>query len=208
MPIRFTACAAVLLATLASCASTTLESTWRDPAYQGGPFQKLAVIVLGKQEATTRGAEDTFVAGLAPGTQGVQSYTFLEAADAGNPEAVKAKLRSQGCDGALVARVIGVDTSVEYVPGNWSSVPVGHRSFGGYYGSGYAAVYSPGYVEENVTVRVVTNVYDVASEKLVWSGVTETFEPSSTGSLVADNAEVILAALAELGLIARPAGKD
>jgi hypothetical protein len=39
-------------------------------------------------------------------------------------------------------------------------------------------MYSPGYTEENKVYRVETNLYNVDSDKLAWSGLTETTLPS------------------------------
>jgi len=38
---------------------------------------------------------------------------------------------------------------------------------------------SPGYIQENTIVKLETNVYDVGTEKLVWSGVSETLNPET-----------------------------
>ena len=47
-----TVLAALVLA--AGCASTTLQSEWRDPAYTGGPFRKIFVIGLSARDITAR----------------------------------------------------------------------------------------------------------------------------------------------------------
>ena len=44
----------VVLAVAAGCASTTLQSEWRDPAYTGGPFRKIFVIGLSARDVTAR----------------------------------------------------------------------------------------------------------------------------------------------------------
>ena len=67
-----------------------------------------------------------------------------------------------------------------YVPGSTYYTPApAYYGMYGYYNSSYAMVHDPGYYQENTIVKLETNVYDVASEKLVWSGVTETLNPET-----------------------------
>ena len=61
-----------------------------------------------------------------------------------------------------------------------------YRSFYGYYGTVYPVVYSPDYLREDTTVRVETNVYAVTSGEgeLVWTGVSDTFNPRSADKVI------------------------
>jgi hypothetical protein len=47
-------------------------------------------------------------------------------------------------------------------------------------------VYSPDYLREDTTVRVETNVYAVTSGEgeLVWTGVSDTFNPRSADKVI------------------------
>ncbi len=49
----------------------------------------------------------------------------------------------------------------------------------GYYGSSWDVVHEPGYYQTHTIVRLETNLYDVGTGELVWSGQSETFNPSS-----------------------------
>src|SRR5438552_15010768 len=64
---------------LASCASTTLQSTWRDPGYQGGSFRKIFVLGLSARDVTARRVlEDVLVAKLrAGGVEAVPAWQLL-----------------------------------------------------------------------------------------------------------------------------------
>ena len=50
-------------------------------------------------------------------------------------------------------------------------------------------------------VHLETNLYAVDGEKLVWSGKTETFNPSNTNSLIDELAKTIIGELAKAKLI-------
>src|SRR4030095_7672705 len=111
--------AAILL--LAGCASTTLQSQWRDPGYTAGPFRKIFVIGLSARDVTARRFfEDVMVAKLmAVGVQAVPEWQPLPG-DRVLPEgAVSAAVDGTGADAVLIARLVGIDTriSVSPVPG-------------------------------------------------------------------------------------------
>jgi len=71
---------------------------------------------------------------------------------------------------------------VTYIPGGPSVSPFPYyTTFYGYYQVVYPVVYSPDYLREEKKVRIETNLYSTASPDgdLVWTGVTDTFNPSS-----------------------------
>jgi spore coat protein U-like protein len=55
---------------------------------------------------------------------------------------------------------------------------------GGYYGQGYATVYTPGYQVEDRFATVESNLYDAASEKLVWTTTSDTWMSEGNQKLV------------------------
>jgi hypothetical protein len=70
--------AALVLALVGACQSTTLENSWRDAQYKGPPLKKLLVVGVANQATTRRLFEDGFVKELAEiGVAGVQSYDYI-----------------------------------------------------------------------------------------------------------------------------------
>ena len=69
-----------VLAFVAGCASTTLQSEWRDPGYNGGPFRKIFVIGLSARDVTARRVfEDVMVSKLAAtGVQAVPEWQYIK----------------------------------------------------------------------------------------------------------------------------------
>ena len=76
--VRFVALGAVALF-FAGCASTTMQGTWRDPGFTGGPFR--LVFVLGQSArdvAARRVLEDVLVAKIqGAGAQAVPAWRYL-----------------------------------------------------------------------------------------------------------------------------------
>jgi hypothetical protein len=179
------ACAALGLAmTAMGCASTEMTSTWTDPSAKGAALSKVAVVCLTKDPGLRRTAEDTAASHLA-GAQAIPSYRVLGDTDLKNREAVKETLRAQGFEGVLVMRVTGVSEQVTAYDGPYGT-------FDGYYDWAGAAVYAPGYLETDTIVHVVSNLYELRDQnKLIWSGVSQTFDPSSAKSFMNDVSKAV-----------------
>ncbi len=53
-----------------------------------------------------------------------------------------------------------------------------YGSFDGYYDFAGAAAFAPGYLETDTIVHMVSNLYDLNQNKLIWSGTSQTFDPA------------------------------
>jgi hypothetical protein len=133
---------------------------------------------LTKEAGLRRTAEDTAASKLT-GAQAVPSYQVLGDTDLRDKDAVKAKLQQQGFQGVLVMRVAKVTEQVTPVGGPYGD-------FDGYYGWAGGLAYDPAYLETDTIVHVVSNLYSLPEGKMIWSGVSKTFDPSSTASFISD----------------------
>jgi hypothetical protein len=188
---------------LAGCASTTLQSQWRDPGYAGGPFRKIFVIGLSARDVTARRIfEDVMVAKLmAAGVQAVPEWQHLPG-DGVLPEgAVSAAVDGTGADAVLIARLVGIDSRISVSP-----VAVPGPGFG-WYGP-YAGWYSGWYAAPQVTqydvVIVETSLFDTKTKRLVWSATSQTVDPASVQKEAPAFADTIIGALQKAGLLPAP----
>ena len=186
---------------LASCsASTSLKNSWRDPSFTGPlEFNKVLVVMVTKDGATRRTVEDAVVKRIIARrhVEAVPSYTVLMDSDLRDKEHAKAIVEQAGFDGAVALRIVGVDKEVNYVPGSY---PSPYYNFWGYYDYAWPAVYDPGYLQTDTIVNVETLVYSVKDGKLVWTGTTETFNPSNIDDMVDGIASAVSSELAKQGL--------
>src|SRR5436190_21076684 len=139
---------------LAGCASTTLQSQWRDPGYTGGPFRKVFVIGLSARDVTARRIfEDVMVAKLmVVGVQAVPEWQHLPS-DGPLPEgAVSAAVDGNGADAVLIARLVGIDTRISVSP-----VAVPGPGWYGPYAGWYSGWYSAPQVTQYDVVIVETS---------------------------------------------------
>lgn len=186
----------VVVALLAACASTSLRDSWSSPDFRGGAFKKWLVVGVAPSAVDRRVFEDIMVQKIAArGAQAVQGYLFLPDGQASEAQLDAAVARS-GADALMLTRVRGVDTRTQV-----STTFVPSRGFGpGFWGmySGWVAVPD---VRQYELAHVETSVFDVATRQLVWTGLTETFNPSTVRQEVPGFADVILNALAQRGMI-------
>jgi hypothetical protein len=161
--------------------SSTLTQRWSDESFQGQPGQKMMVIALTPAERNMLIWEGAFSGALTKaGVQPVPGSKFIPFGKEVDEAALKQTIRESGVNLVAVTRVLAVDKEQEYVPGTSYYTPApGYYGMYGYYHSSYAFVSSPGYIQENTIVKLETNVYDVGTEKLVWSGVSETLNPET-----------------------------
>ena len=199
------ACALVLMAAglgLVSCsASTSLENSWRDPTVTGPlNFNKVLVVMVTKDGATRRTVEDAIVKRITARrhVEAVPSYQVLLESDLRDKEHAKQLVEAAGFDGAVVMRIVGVDKEVNYVPGTY---PSPYYNFWGYYDYAWPAVYDPGYLQTDTIVNVETMVYSVKDGKLVWTGTTETFNPSNVDDMVDGISAAVSKEMTKQGLI-------
>lgn len=167
---------AALIAALAGCATTQITSAWHDEDLARVPFRKVLVAFQHPDRGLREAAERRMAADI---PNAVPAHAILSHEEVRDIEKVKARVREQGFDSAVVMRLEAVDRSVSYVPGRVYAVPAWYHGFYGYWGYGWRAVYDPGYYRTDRVVHMTTNVYSIPEDKLVWSSQSETFNPAS-----------------------------
>jgi hypothetical protein len=201
-PIAGIGVALLSAALLAACGTVTkIPNAWRNPAHEGVPFQKVFVIGVGKNEMNRRVFEDRFATALsAGGAVASPSYEALPHSERLTEAQVRGAIEGDDYDGVIVTRLLGIEEDTEYVPPRTYTV-ARHRGYYGYYGSSWDVVHEPGYFETHTIVRLETNLYDVATGELVWSGQSETFDPSSLTDIIDSATKAVAKRLGEERLI-------
>lgn len=195
--IRLASFAAVLLST-AGCATTKLTSTWVAPGAQPlDPSKKAIAIMLTDRESSRLAVEDAMVKVMQKrGVNAIASYTILPAALVRDTARARAILIQEGVDAVIATRVLGKEQQTTYTPGT-----AYYGSTWGYWGYGWGAVYSPGYMSTDQIVTVETLVFSVSQNKLVWASQSETTNPSNIDAFVGELAQVVGGELRKSGLV-------
>lgn len=176
----------LLALTGASGKALKMVTSWFNPQYEGQKFHKVLVIGVAHDLAVRADFEDKMAVQIArPGMETIPGHQILLRPD---PNAkpdfdyLRAQIKSNHIDAVVVSRLLGVDKKVTSVPSSTYIAPFPYYySFYGYLGAVYPVVYDPGYTREDTTVRVETNVYATSKPDgdLVWTGVSDSFNPKS-----------------------------
>lgn len=165
---------------LSSCGgSTKLVETWAEPTYQPKPAPKVMVVGLGENQRRATAFEDIFAGYFTARKIETLKGTALQATNVPDVEAFKKIVHDSGADLCVIAKLVDITDETVYHPGTTSYVPMtGYYGMGYYYQSSYVMVNDPGYISTSKVYKVETNVYDVATEKLIWSGLSQTTDPA------------------------------
>lgn len=191
----FAALLLLLLISFGACTSTTLQSSWKAPGatYTKEQFKKVMVVALLKDETTRRIAEDKLAS---KDTTFRASYEILGIDQKGMDEpGVKSFLAQNGYDGVVTMNLIDDAKTTTYVPGTYQG------GYYGWYGMYYGGYYSPGYYTENRNYVIETNVFSVAQNKLVWSGITTTTNPIYIEKTIDEVWEAVISKMKQQGFI-------
>jgi hypothetical protein len=178
---------------LPSCSATTqLNSVWRDETYRDHP-RKILVLGMLKTPGNRRILEDEMVRQLkAHGTDAVAAYTVLPEQIEANKETITSIMNEIGADAVLISRLMDKKSVTTYVPG--TPPPTGY-GWHNYYSS------NPGYVVQDEYAVVQTNLYDLKTNKLIWTAASETWVSGDNDNLILKFTEVIGDALARQKVI-------
>jgi len=188
--IKWFVCAVFSGLLIVACAGTKLTDTQMDEARRGKPVSDILVIGVTYKEDTRQLFEDKFVAQLkAAGVEAVSSADAIPISEKQQLEKdriLKAVSEFEN-DAVIITHVVGVEAK-EVVTRD----SPGGRSYYGHYLWAYRNTHSPGYSSTHKIIRLAANLYDVKTEKLIWSGRSETMKPESITQTIDDVIKVII----------------
>ena len=107
-----------------------------------------------------------------------------------------------GADVVVSMRVVHVDRTAAYDPAYWSGSPI-YGSWWNYWGFGWGGVYSPGYLYTETVVGIETLVYSLKPDKLLWAGMSETFNPRDVVQVVRHVSAKAVKTMSEEGVLTK-----
>jgi hypothetical protein len=164
--------------------STKFVFTWTNPSYSGAHFKNILVLgINGKVENRAEFEDQLSAAITRPGIQAIPSYSLLPRPNATpiDVNQLRDVVRGQNIDAIVASRLVKVNQTVTYIPGQ-AYVPYPYyNTFYGYYGAIYPVVYSPDYLRVDKTAQIETNFYSAAKPdgELIWTGTSDTINPRS-----------------------------
>ena len=156
---------------------------------QGKSFSKIFIVVMtADPEARMTVENDIAAVATSRGHAVVKSIDVIET-DIKNPKVptkdeVVAKVKETGCDGVFVAALLKKEEAVGFTQGQTAYSVAPYASYGGgtytgYYTYWYPSVSTPDYYDHQKTYIMRSNLYDVASEEIMWSVQSKIFDPEN-----------------------------
>jgi hypothetical protein len=175
-----------------SCAGTELTHTQVNEAYKGKPVSDILVVAITGNEDSRRSFERQFVAQLK--SAGVEAISSEEAipmpADLEmKKETILNAVKQFENDAVIITHLIDKEEKEAFTRGGSA-----HGGYYGFYHSRYTYSYArdPGYSSTSKSVRLETNLYDVKTEKLIWSGQSKTLSKDSKYHIMNDVIKVVI----------------
>ena len=208
--MRRTTIAALLLTTLLSAcvAPTAITGSWKKPGYLGEHPQKVAVLSLSYDKVRQAVIGEAMAKALrARDVVAENGVNILEEKDVpegkqglAQREHLNGLLSDQGFDLAITARLMDITKSQRYVesPRAPEVYPMRYYdTLGNYWYADdpYYRAYDPGTWVTTSKVVMETNVYKLPEGKLVWTGQSQTMDPSSVNDFSKSFAPTVVAKL-------------
>jgi hypothetical protein len=196
--------------------STSITGSYKDSAAPKETYNKVFVVAISDRAAARQTVEKNLAQLMASrGAATVKSSDALppnfRSGDATKDKnLLLSKINETNCDGILTVSLIRQDNETRYVPGTTNYYPMGagyYGGFGSYYAYGYSNYYSPGYYTDDKIYYLEANLYDAASEKLVWSAQSKTYNPTSLDDFLEGYTKALAEQMNKDGIMTPPAKK-
>ena len=192
--VLFSFFAAVFCLFLTSCSSTKVLSSWIDPGMKNYHVSDVLIIGISRDNTTQRLFEDTFVENLAAANVRAEaSYKTAGWDIKPNRQAIEAAIAKTGAKSVMITRLVNKETQTNYYPGSVHYVPSPfYNGMYGYYGRVYQVVHRPPMTTTSQIAYLESNLYDVATEKLIWSAQSKVVNPVITKEEFEDFVKVLI----------------
>ena len=153
---------------LASCNTVKVHS-WMDPAFEGRRIGKTMVLGVAESDSISRQYEALFVERLTElGVEAKSLHALVQKTDPVSEAALVAALQEHHYDSIIVTRKLSETERQQVV--TTGHYPSHYGGYYGYYSHAYSLSYNTATVQSFVEFELETNLYDVKTKKLVWTG--------------------------------------
>ncbi|MBW1774457.1 MAG: hypothetical protein JRJ82_16435 [Deltaproteobacteria bacterium] len=174
---------------LNACASTELTESWVDERYQGKPVSDILVIGVTDEKTIRRAFESKFVRRFkALGVDAVSSANAISTNELMKLDkaVILQAAHKYNSDSVLITRLMGVDEKTVY------HRPAHYGGFYGYYGHYHGYMHSSAYQTSQTFYRLETVLYDVKTEKPIWSILSRTWDRDSARQIIDEVIDVAI----------------
>ena len=184
---------------LVSCSpATKMTGVWRRYGYLGESYDKVLVICIARTTAVRKQVEDEFVEQIQKrGRQAFVSYSIIPDYRDIKKEIVLEKISGRGIEAVLVTSLIERRPKEPYSLGGQYQPEASRENMYAYSEKSAQQASSPQYSSGEEIAVLETNVYETETEKLIWSGFSETRIKGSIKSAVQSYIEVAMESMVD-----------
>lgn len=203
----------LLIPTLAVCCSpsTVITASWKSTTAKSQPYSRIIVAALKSNTIAKETVENDIATILGTSTEILKSISEFPP-DISNSDtdkvAIMNKVKNKNIDAILTISLVNKETDTRYIPGRAPYNPVNgypyYDNFWGYYSYWYPNTFNQGYYIEDKVYFIETNLYDVKTEKLIWSAQSKTYNPLDLKTFSKEYSTLIAKKLKQDGLIKHP----
>lgn len=167
-------------------AEPTFTATWKNPAAGNVTYagKRVVGLIVSDDMALRQSAEEALARELtAKGVRGVPAYQMIPKEEVRDKDRAKAWFERTTTAGVVIMRLVDVNKETRPSVVAWQSAPY-YGSLWGYYPYVWGATFDLSGNRTTVTVAVETLVFDVAGNRLLWAGTSETTNPKGAQALV------------------------
>ena len=154
---------------LASCSTVKVHS-WMDPAFEGRTMGKTMILAVMESDHLTLQYEAHFAERLSElGVAAESLHATVQTTQQYTEEELVTALKHYKYDSILVTRLLS-ETERQQVVNTGYSRSHYDGGYYGYYSHAYTLSYNTAYVQSFMEFELETNLYDIETGKLVWTG--------------------------------------
>jgi hypothetical protein len=177
----------ILIIICNGCSSSKITSYWKDTTVVSKEYKK--IMVLGLIRESDRSLQQNMENHLVDDLQ-IIGYNAISALQYYGPksfekmeeQAAIEKIKNTGVDAVITIVLLDKKKERKYIPGNiyYSPYSYFYNHFWGYRSTLYNRIHEPGYYVTDTKYFWESNLYDMETQKLIYSVQTQSFEPSSS----------------------------
>ena len=197
-----------IVSLLASCASTSLVDTWKNPELSARRLGKVLVVSMNANNGIRRLNENVLAADLRQrGVDALQGHTLLPDDHKADLPTLQRAVAKAGAEGVLTIQTIKIEQQSSYhpgyvtgyYPGYWYPSAFPSWNLYGYYGS--SMFYEAPYLTTWEVTTVQVSLFEAGSGKLLWAGTVQTYEPERNIAFSRNLSRIVVGALLKEGII-------
>ncbi|MEE8553500.1 MAG: hypothetical protein V3S72_09385 [Desulfobacterales bacterium] len=173
-----------------SCSGTEITHKQVNETYKGKPVSNILVIAITGNEDSRRSFERKFVAHLESiGVEAISSEDVIPMPPnlEMKKETIKNAVNQFENDAVIITHLIDKEEKGAHTRGGH-----GQSGYFGFYHMWHSYAHDPGYSSTRKTLRLETNLYDVKTEELIWSGQSKTWSKDSKYQIINDVVKVVI----------------